>query len=244
MKILSIDWDFFFPDSTPYDWGHRESPLFIDMLWPTRVTNHNLLTKKPVIEEYQPEVPTDFWRIVTNHPSRVLIAESHCRMFDLLIFPEPAEVVNLDAHHDLGYAPGDKNLNLIHAGNWAWAARKLKCMSDYTLHYPEWRRGHEEPRRKDKTKVVYGLPEPAEYDLVFICRSGAWTPPWYDDQFWQLTEGAYGSTHEIQVELHKRDLTLKMALEMRQRQEQNLKKMGIVSMPSSKFVNSMVEAKP
>jgi len=244
MKILSIDWDFFFPDSTPYDWGHRESPLFIDMLWSTRTASHNPFTKKSVIEEYRPEVPKDFWRIVTNRPSRLLMAESHCHIFDLLIFPEPAEVVNLDAHHDLGYGPGDKDLNCIHAGNWVWAAKKMKCVSSYTLCYPEWRRGHEEPRKKDKTKVVYGLPEPAEYDMVFICRSGAWTPPWYDDQFWMLTEGAMSGSRDTHVELHKRELTMATALKLRKKDEKVFAQLrGVTSMPASKFVDGMVEAK-
>jgi hypothetical protein len=29
MKILSIDWDWFYPDSMPYDWGHNEENAMI-----------------------------------------------------------------------------------------------------------------------------------------------------------------------------------------------------------------------
>lgn len=184
MKLLSIDWDYFFPNALWYDWGHREAPFFQEAVWYTRCGQRNLKTQEMALDAYVPTVPENFWSLVANRP-RVIVADSHFRVWDIL---QPGtQVISLDAHHDCGYGDFKKifQSQMVDCGNWgAWGQMTGK-ITQLTVWYPEWRRDD----REDKINVMvrptirYGLPKPADYDLVFVCRSGAWTPPWRDPEF-------------------------------------------------------------
>ena len=176
LKILSIDWDYFYPDSFPYDWGHKENGFFLEAIWPIRLNNHNIITGKEAFSEYKPTIPKDFWRQVVKDTSTPLyVAESHASIL-ALPFRE-ALITNLDAHHDCGYNSNPK----VECGNWAVDKDRIK---EYHLCYPTWRKdeGEGTPQREPDS-IIIGLPELADYDLVFVCRSGCWTPPWYDTKF-------------------------------------------------------------
>lgn len=174
-KILSVDWDYFFTDDAPYDWGHRETMFFLEMIWPVRLTNVNMLTGKEAFIEYVPTIPKDFWKIVKNKPS-IFVAESHASIAQMI--GKNSIVTNLDAHHNCGYG----NIKTLECGNWAYmAGKKIK---EYHLCYPTWREeGQEHKPSRKPTSTIKGLPEPADYDVIFVCRSGCWTPPWWDLKF-------------------------------------------------------------
>lgn len=191
MRILSIDWDYFYPDSAPYDMGHNEnhSPTLSMILWHTRTNSHNLLTGEPLLDAYVPTVPEDFWSKVLKNKPTILVADSHFRIWDNLLSENFNTVVtSIDAHHDCGYGPLGNRLD---CGNWAAHAIKLYRIKELHIHYPAWRRTIKEPRRKvAPTSVSYTLPEPAKYDRIFMCRSGTWTTPWHDEQFLKLIENS------------------------------------------------------
>ncbi len=52
MNILSIDWDYFFPDTSEYDWGHNENSIMLDFIWSTRCISRSLKdrTKRAIAE--------------------------------------------------------------------------------------------------------------------------------------------------------------------------------------------------
>lgn len=182
LRILSIDWDYFFPDSQPYDMGHSEnhSMILANVLWHNRTAAHNLITQEPLLETYIPTIPTKFWDIITNKPI-VTVAESHLRIWELIQKKFACQVTSLDAHHDCGYK---KLQDYVDCSNWAAWGLEFKYIGRLDLHYPAWRRAAGEGRRQAKpTSVSYKLPAPAPYDHIFICRSGAWTPPWFDQTF-------------------------------------------------------------
>jgi hypothetical protein len=186
--ILSVDWDYFFPDLLPYDWGHRESALFYEMLWHVRVTNRNLMTKERALDVVKPDpkLLDGFWdRVCPKHPRKLIIAESHANIEQFIT--ENSIVYNFDQHHDIQYGSG---LGKLDCGNWAGRAMKKNLLKKYVLVYPPWRYNvkETEPRQFKKIQTFYDVRAvqtladlPKKFDTVFLCRSYAWTPTWCDD---------------------------------------------------------------
>jgi len=199
MKILSIDWDYFYPDSTSYDWGAREEEFFLLPIWYLRVGDVNLITQVPILKEYMPKVPKDFWsRVVSNKPN-LYVAESHSSIASLIV--RGSIVTNLDAHHDFGYHDYE---SVTCCENWAKMSKDSGLIRQYHLIYPSWRKGKDESEnfakvKEEITSISYTLPAKQDYDIIFICRSGAWTPPWHDKKFFDFANAAprQGSLYSV-----------------------------------------------
>lgn len=179
-RILSIDWDYFYPDPTWYDMGANENKsIFMDLVWHTRcsMTNKDGIS---ILDHFKPEVPADFWNIVKNKPN-IYLYDSHFNIWNHLKDGK-YDVTSIDAHHDCGYHEdiGD----YIDASNWALFGKILGHINNYELIYPQWRKNCEENffHTEYIDKILYKLPRSRNYDMIFICRSGCWTPPWYDDK--------------------------------------------------------------
>jgi len=224
-RILSVDWDYFFPDSHTYDVGMSEShgPLVQEILWSHRASCHSLTTKAALLDEYVPTIPKDFWgRVVSGRPERFFVADSHLKLWGVL---EPlmfAQVTSLDAHHDCGY--NKQTVAAVNCGSWGYWGRKTAVVGRLDLWYPKWRRGTKEPlsgrsRFYRPTTMSYGLPPAAEYDIVFVCRSGAWTPPWYDDLFLRFVNQGDQKCLE---DVSPRSITLDRAKELKVHWESQL----------------------
>lgn len=192
LDILSIDWDYFFPNAALYDWGvNEELPICYEKIWATRCFDKNLLSKKLMLDEYKPSIPRKFWNIVTNKP-KIFVADSHAFIWHIL--KQGSTVWNLDAHHDCEYSG---IVDEVHCGNWALTGILSKLIAEYHVIYPKWR--ERTPEKKPSSEVVdfsYSLPEPREYDAIFICRSSCWTPPWADYKFRKFVLSA-GMEYEI-----------------------------------------------
>jgi len=202
MNILSIDWDYFFPDSMPYDWGHNENNfLYYDIIWQTRVSSINIFTREECLEAFIPTIPNDFWNIVTNRP-KLYVADSHFRIWSMLdMIGNVKSITNLDAHHDCGYRLPKIDDDFVDCGNWGRWAVLLGKTDELNLHYPQWRQGEEEWSDENQplelNNVSYELPKPQDYDAIFVCRSSSWTPPWFDGLFETLIDNAPFSSKEI-----------------------------------------------
>jgi len=98
-----------------------------------------------------------------------------------------------DAHHDSGYPhKGDKDYlsRLLERGAWScedWMVLYRALGADLHVRYPEWRAwavtGELEPAVYVDRRVDDGSVPDLEFDKVFVCRSGAWVPPWHDEAF-------------------------------------------------------------
>jgi hypothetical protein len=178
MKILSIDFDYFFPNDCWYDWGHNENySIFFESIWKFRVNDIHLRTRESVLDVFVPTISHDFWSLITNKPD-LYIAESHSSIWPFIAKYKPATIYSLDAHHDCGY----NVLTHIDCSNWGVHA----LISGSRLHiiYPAWRKEELENAPSQKpTSINYTLPDPQGYDIVFICRSGCWIPTWTDHFF-------------------------------------------------------------
>ena len=190
--LLSVDWDFFFPDIAPYDWGHQESQLFYEAIWITRCSSINLLTRELAVDKMVPDrsLLEEFWgRMVKGKPKQLFISDSHLDLYKVLEKIGPCLIDNYDAHHDFGYSDKFKDVD---CGNWALRAWERGLNPSYRLFYPGWRRESPEkipewyPRDEegDLFPIFHGLNiSPNHYDYIFICRSSAWTPTWSDPEW-------------------------------------------------------------
>jgi len=200
MALLSVDWDYFFPnpmatkpagpDWLLYDWGHEESPLYISYLWPDRALNLLLTGKElPMAKGYE-----QFWqRFRFRRGSKLFVAESHSAIASPELFRrfKRGAVWNYDAHHDAGYHQEDLEtirirlaIGRVTCEDWVWwyfaSGAKVRTI------YPIWQGQGNEPepavpieRTTDDLEPVVGT----SFTGAFLCRSGAWMPSWTDDQF-------------------------------------------------------------
>lgn len=178
MKILSVDWDFFFPCLDGFDWGMNEdNNILQEFIWHVRYSDKDIITGKyayQVEPDYQ--VLNRFWGNVLNDSEikQVVITESHSDIRHFLY--EGCQVYNFDAHHDFGYKDDDEEE--LNCGNWA----KHENIYSYEIIYPSWRKEVKEINLKPIVdfKFYDDYQPKVKYDLVFICRSSCWTPSWHD----------------------------------------------------------------
>lgn len=118
-------------------------------------------------------------------------------------------VISFDAHHDLGYRPGDAERAATHTygvGAWLYGALREGLAERVTVVYPDWRGIGEwtaacaegtpewlEPLEDRITITTWSAwraqPEAPEQVVgTFVCRSPGWSPPWCDPTFEALLD--------------------------------------------------------
>lgn len=204
-NLLAVDWDYFFgnpmeagnvkdPTFWMYDWGHRETPFFIEgeYIWGDRAAGF----ERHGIELPTVDVPADWWKQFKIDPQATLYVADSNAWGGRVRNPEGDSfdnVVLYDAHHDLfGIESRDQLDAFEESGEYTcedWMFRHYLEGSSLHWRYPQWQtRG---PDIADKLPKwidldhMYGDVEAPDdtFDTVFLCRSGAWVPPWCDDQF-------------------------------------------------------------
>jgi len=189
MTILSVDWDYFFPDPDWWDWGHSEAPPFYEMLWDLRPGNKNLVTKEIAIDVYHPNsvLLDGFWERTLGEEGNAFLAqlwlvESHKTMHDAMYKLSKnfaLDIWNFDQHHDLY---GSDKVTEVNCGNWAKPFTRGRT-HNYHIVYPPWRKEHPDTEFKGRCDVRFEHPGKLLPDVIFVCRSSCWTPPWSDDKW-------------------------------------------------------------
>ena len=127
----------------------------------------------------------------------VIFADSNLGAWYVFDMFNVSHIYNFDNHHDVFYrnSPGEQ----VDCGNWLGQTMRAQRKLGATIVYPdrerlEWE--FEFSNRSAKQWVKSGRLRATTYDelekgtrrvnAIFICRSGAWTPPWDDKKFMQL----------------------------------------------------------
>lgn len=207
--FISVDWDFFIyhgmfddismpdgstmPGALVYDWqmGEQRPAVMQEVLWNSRATGFrrwgmDIQERTPLLVnplEFYDEVGylTPAW-MGDSHATAALLARDYGGGF---------RCWNFDAHHDLGYngqqyEEGDN----WYCDNWVQAALQHGWISEYVLVYPdwlgmkEWNPDHAAPNVRVMTYSDFQNEKPElSPELAYLCRSSAWTPPWWDEEF-------------------------------------------------------------
>lgn len=191
-KVLSIDWDYFVDASIDFktlnfpDGGNENLPSSIlDSVWMSRYGQSRELHK---IKEDSKELIK--LRILLknsiNPHTKVIIADSHKDIYkyigELRETNFPIELYNIDFHHDM-YDFGNEEVD---CGNWL---RKF-INAENSSHFDKfmWIRREDSELSGEELlddNSVVGIPSdmPDSFQLVFLCRSGVWSPPHLDSKF-------------------------------------------------------------
>jgi hypothetical protein len=215
-NVISLDFDFWMemPESENYDWSMREVPFFLDHIWMIRAMDAFArgvdLREQCNLPKDEPS-PVEFSQLLIDHKLKVrkdtvAISESHMVAYKWFSRLKDLHIIHIDAHHDFGYVEGMRELN---CDNWVKYLVDKGKVKKITLIYPKWRLrqtnewegGGKESAEKlgVDVDVCYGLKESLPHNLkirkMFICRSGAWVPPWMDKYFMNIIHNLM-SRHE------------------------------------------------
>jgi hypothetical protein len=218
--LLSIDLDFFSYEDPWWDWGHSES-LCPEVLWAirmisTRQSGIDLLHETRLERaDFHPlktiEVIREAGWQVSDH-CQLAVSDSHMYAFDTFRSLSKVRIVNIDAHHDLGY--GDRSEmkrrwknKRLQCEDWLWFSLRMNPRADAVVVYPSWKPegdwGSDPHWAKSSVgKRVWGTtysPEvmrelAGEVVGIHIARSGAWLPPWHDPVLPAMVWEMVGST--------------------------------------------------
>jgi hypothetical protein len=189
-RIVSIDWRFFVKEDPALGWEHKEDESFLVDDWekrrhkvlPSDPKNGLTVTERVDLTKVVPFVgdPVGIVQFIVNisRLNRLLIAESHSKILDGLDGKRDLEIFNFDAHHDL-----DK-------GEWGHRLITEGRVVSWTQIYPSWRREFPDTPAPECgaifTDVFPRLKPASVIDMIFLCRSGHYTPPEYDAEFNKL----------------------------------------------------------
>jgi len=203
IRILSIDWDYFINatmdekvDMFPDAGTERFSIDLSNFIWASRYSNailhkkrdskNKLLTDFSVISDYQKL--RKFLRNLSfkNPYTPIIIAESHYVMYPLVHenFEEnDVEIVNVDFHHDLY-----KSTTEVNCGNWLSTLKEEGIVTKITWIKREDSDINDEYDNKTDVFISDSFDSILyeDYDIIFICRSNAWSPPHIDKKFISL----------------------------------------------------------
>ncbi|MFF9265824.1 hypothetical protein [Streptomyces longwoodensis] len=226
LNLLVVDWDFFFPNptisanfhefETPglYLWDHKETPFHTSpLMWATRASGFlHYGLELPRVKGWE-----GFWDRFQFSEDGVVLTYGDSNLHAGRLFPSTfgldedwgvpdrwTTVSLYDAHHDCGYQG---------TGSYEkWEARGTLTCEDWMLNhhrhgsrlevtYPAWRGAVEgiepPPLVPVDRRVDDGTTPDRAYDAIYVCRSGAWVPPWCDEEFTAFLEAAPGMWHSL-----------------------------------------------
>ena len=231
MLLLSIDWDYFVPSidheflrtsggRVPYALriGEYFTDHMVDALWDSRAAA--LLARDMPLPGTSGEEQSFWERFHIAGRAVLYYADSHAQAAHGLVREGLTEVWNYDAHHDCGYegAMGDVDrLGWVGCANWMC----YYALRGATLHvrYPWWRRDAASRETPPLCPVDRTEGDPTQpCDVVFVARSGAWTPPWRDRAFFSFLDAAPVARRVcLDLPWHQRELDLGWLTHLRER---------------------------
>lgn len=212
MRILSIDFDYFveenpdlcvhhdedfynkygqFPKWSDYESRWRAMGSSIEKMLPFRGSIHDLTWNLRCLANDQNV------HVAESHQDLIWYIEKAMNRPILLCEKKPTfDIVNIDAHHDIFYEASPE-LTKCDSTDWAGFLIVRKLVRSYLQVYPQWReRIPEEFETPKAWAIKRGTDCRSSHsvrsirwkrcDLVFLCRSCAWTPPCYDHIFEEL----------------------------------------------------------
>ena len=206
MRMLSVDFDFFFPEDQDWDWSHGESfkyKFLDDMIWETRAAQ--FIAKGLALPSTSGD-EVNFWKRFKFNDAHLYYADSHVKIITTELLMGINQIYNFDAHHDAFTFPSLE----ISAENWAV---DLVPWIKVVHVAPSWseKNSYCKPVVHIKRYVDEGKPFKRVFDSIFVCRSGGWTPTWLEDKFWKFIEDCPTSFKSNMDNMTKREFSMENA---------------------------------
>jgi len=191
--LLSIDWDYFIC-SKENRFSYAETPRNIVDSWYKRYfllkmqgkDARNLYALSPEVKDFWAKISQKF---IIGRDITAYISDSHSLSYHIAQNTGCSSVYLFDAHSDLGYG-GLSSLNFeLNCANWLGKLLKdgivVKANIIYSPYTAEKPQDFEEINNAFSVEYLTwrGIPKGIVVAVIHICRSGAWTPPWYDHEF-------------------------------------------------------------
>lgn len=205
--LLSIDWDYFI--FTQNNWGsYIENNRSLIDFWYKRYLQakargedlQKAFQLSSVLDEFWTKIKKCF-KFVNN--IKTYVSDSHALSYKIAKEYNLKAVYLFDSHADLGYG-GLSALNFeVNCSNWLGKLLKEKQIKEAYIFYSPYTT--EKPEYFKPLNSIYKIRYCDFNDLdgqwilvlaIHICRSGAWTPPWLDQKFYQFID-ALGLPYEI-----------------------------------------------
>lgn len=198
-SLLSIDWDYFISIDKSNWCSCIENQRTILDLWYKRYIEEKEKGKNIQKSFRLSSEVGDFWSRIKQlfqfqKDIKVYVSDSHTLSYEIAKENGCEKVYLFDAHADLGYG-GLPSLDFeVNCANWLGKLLKNKFIKEANIIYS--------PFTKEKISDfnfmnhIFNIHYPLVEDLnreipistIHICRSGAWTPPWFDEQFIKFVE--------------------------------------------------------
>lgn len=191
--LLTIDWDYFMPYIKMMNTSYMENKSNIINHW-YKMYLENICLGKDITKTMRcGKLLNGFWdklreKFKFNKNTTIIVSDSHKEAYYAAKEFDCNEVLNIDAHTDLGYG-GIESLNFeVNCANWLGKLLKEKAIDKGEIVLSPY--SIEEPHDFNEINNYFDI-EYKEIDTIgdtdikaiHICRSGAWTAPWLDDEF-------------------------------------------------------------
>ena len=193
-RLLSVDWDYFVKEDDINYGSYAESRKNLVDTWYKRYIKEKAQGRD--IEKLYHLLPENrmFWEKIEQYFAftgdvEVYVSDSHALSYEIAKKTGCDTVYLFDSHTDLGYG-GPQSLDFeLNCSNWlGMLLRDRVAKAAYiflSMHT------HERPEMFDWANRAFNIKycDLAEFvqkitvSAVHICRSGAWTPPWFDSEF-------------------------------------------------------------
>lgn len=191
--LVSIDWDYFMPYIKYWNKSYIENEKNIFIHW-YKVYFENMQNGIDIQKSmYAGKETKVFWAKLKgifrfDPQTKVYVSESHKLSYTLAEENGCREVYSFDAHSDLGYGKRPF-LYGINCSNWLGYLLKNDIIKKSNIVYSPYT-GERPNYFKELNRihnVKYLTPCMLKFgtrsNIIHICRSGAWTPPWLDGCF-------------------------------------------------------------
>jgi len=206
--LLSIDWDYFISDQNHQVLSFIENKRTVLDLWYKRylqsqrsgINLMHLYFLSPDVKNFWTKIRSVF--TIDSKP-HVFVSDSHKLSYYIAKHYSCEHVYSFDAHADLGYG-GLSSLDYeVNCGNWLGKLFRDKLIKSASIIYSPFT--YETPENFEEINRLFNIEYISHDELeilghkqsfqrtniisyIHICRSGAWTPPWYDADFDQFVQ--------------------------------------------------------
>lgn len=196
-SLLTIDWDYFMPYINQFNVSCLENRRNIDKHW-YKIYLQNKERGIDITREMRVgHIVNNFWQKINDKfiipkDIKVVISDSHKYAYDIAKREKCTRVFNFDAHTDLGYGGLESLQFEVNCANWLGRLLKDNIIdeADIVLSPYSAENSEEFSEINDKYNVKYPIVremnEEVTIDAIHVCRSGAWTAPWLDDEFFKF----------------------------------------------------------